>query len=211
MATEPRRAARSKSAGRDFLTGQMLIAMPNMGDPRFERSVLLVCAHDEHHAMAVMVNKPLADVEMGELLEQLDILPPEVIGHRPVYFGGPVQTDRGLVLHSLDYRLDKTLEVCAGVGLTATREILVDIAEGDGSRHAPRQFLLAIGYAGWEGGQLEEEIAVNAWVHCEPDADIIFSPDASESWKRALARLGVTGAMLSPEWASPRPDDAPLN
>lgn len=197
--------------GRDFLTGQLLIAMPNMGDPRFERSVLVICAHDESHAMGIIINKPLADVELGELLEQLDIAPPDNIGRRPVYFGGPVQTDRGLVLHSLDYWLDKTMEICPGVGLTATREILVDIADNGGLRAPPARFLLAIGYAGWDAGQLEEEIAVNAWAHCDADEAIIFASDASAAWTKALARLGVTAAMLSPEWSSPRSDDAPLN
>lgn len=211
MVSRSRKGARTKASSRDFLTGQLLIAMPNMGDPRFERSVLLVCAHDESHAMGIIINKPLADVEMGELLEQLDIAPPDNIGRRPVYFGGPVQTDRGLVLHSLDYRLDRTMEVCPGVGLTATREILVDIADNGGLRAPPARFLLAIGYAGWDAGQLEEEIAVNAWAHCDPDEAIIFASDVSAAWTKALARLGVTAAMLSPEWSSPRPDDAPLN
>lgn len=204
--------AGGKAAGRDFLAGQLLIAMPNMGDPRFERSVVLMCAHDEHHAMGIIVNKPLVDIEMGDLLEQLEIVPENSVGGRPVYFGGPVQTDRGLVLHSLDYRIDTTLEICRGVGLTTTREILADIAAaGEAVRAAPGQFLLAIGYAGWGAGQLEEEIAVNAWAHCDADASIIFSKDPNETWNSALARLGVTGAMLSPEWSSPRSDNSPLN
>jgi putative transcriptional regulator len=211
MVSRSRKSGRTKASSRDFLTGQLLIALPNMGDPRFERSVLLICAHDESHAMGIIVNKPLADVEMGELLEQLDIAPPDNIGRRPVYFGGPVQTDRGLVLHSLDYRLDRTMEVCPGVGLTATREILVDIADKGGLRAPPARFILAIGYAGWDAGQLEEEIAVNAWAHCDADEAIVFTSDASAAWTKALARLGVTAAMLSPEWSSPRPDDAPLN
>ena len=211
MASRPTKPTRQAAADRDFLSGQLLIAMPNMGDPRFERSVLLMCAHDEHHAMGVILNKPLVDVEMGELLDQLDITPPDAVSRKPVYFGGPVQTDRGLVLHTLDYRLAATLEICPGVGLTTTREILVDIAGGKTARAAPRQFLLAIGYAGWGAGQLEEEIAINAWANCDPDTAIIFSDAANQTWNRALARLGVTGAMLSPEWSSPRPDDAPLN
>lgn len=196
---------------RDFLSGQLLIAMPNMSDPRFERTVLLMCAHDEQHAMGVIVNKPLADVELGELLEQLDIDISGTSADQPVFFGGPVQTDRGLVLHSLDYRTDTTLEICPGVGLTTTREILVDIAQGAAGRAAPKQFMLAIGYAGWGAGQLEEELAMNAWAHCDPDETIIFPKDPSASWNKALARLGVTGAMLSPEWSAPRTGDAPLN
>ena len=210
MASKSRETAKRKKAGRDFLTGQLLIAMPNMSDPRFERSVLLMCAHDEQHAMGVIVNKPLADVEMSELLEQLEIDIAEGAKEQPVFFGGPVQTDRGLVLHSLDYRVDSTLEVCPGVGLTTTRDILIDIA-GGAARAAPEKFMLAIGYAGWGEGQLEQELSMNAWAHCDPDTAIIFPKDASVSWKRALARLGVTEAMLSPEWSSPRSDDAFLN
>lgn len=160
--------------------------------------------------MGVIINKPLADVEMSELLEQLDIDLAEDAKDQPVFFGGPVQTDRGLVLHSLDYRVDSTLEVCPGVGLTTTRDILIDIA-GGATRAAPEKFMLAIGYAGWGEGQLEQELSMNAWAHCDPDMAIIFPKDSSVSWKQALARLGVTEAMLSPEWSSPRSDDAFLN
>lgn len=196
---------------RDFLGGRLLIAMPNMTDPRFERSIVAICAHDEEHAMGVIVNKPLADIEFGELLEQLDIDPREGKGGDPVYFGGPVQTDRGVVLHTLDYRLDTTLIVAPGLGLTANREILVDIGGRKRSRPAPAHYLLAIGYAGWGAGQLEDELAMNAWAHCDADEAIIFARDASASWRNALKKLGVTAAMLSREWMTVRPDDAPLN
>ncbi len=196
---------------RDFLAGKLLIAMPNMADPRFERSVLLTVSHDEDHAMAVIVNKPVAEVTMGELLEKLEIDAKKLVQSDPIHFGGPVHTELGLVLHTLDYRLEETLEITPGVGLTATRESLVDIGGRDRRRAAPRHYLLAIGYAGWTGGQLEDELAMNAWAHCAPDDEIIFAADPSRSWARALERLGVTGAMLSPEWASARPSDAPLN
>jgi putative transcriptional regulator len=196
---------------RDFLAGQLLIAMPNMADPRFERSVLIVCAHDERHAMGVIVNKPLIDVELSELLEQLSIDPREGVGGDPVYFGGPVQTERGVVIHTLDYRGDATIEITPELGLTATRDILIDIGGRQSQKKPPSHFLLAIGHAGWSAGQLEEELAMNAWAHCDPDESIIFTADAKQSWKRALERLGVTGAMLSPEWASARSDDTPLN
>lgn len=198
-------------ARRDFLAGHLLIAMPNMTDPRFERSVLLICAHDARHAMGVIVNRPLADVEMGELLEQLDIDPREGVGGDPVYFGGPVQIDRGVVLHSLDYRLDSTIEIAAGIGLTTSRDILIDIGGRNASRRPPDRYFLAIGHAGWSAGQLESEIAQNAWAHCAPDEAIVFCSKSDSIWRLALERLGVTGAMLSREWAAPRPDDAPLN
>ena len=196
---------------RDFLAGQLLIAMPNMGDPRFEHSVVFMCAHDEEHAMGVIVNKPLADVELVDLLEQLEIEPEGTVAETPVFFGGPVQTERGVVLHTLDYRLESTIALAGDVGLTATKDVLVDIGGRAPVRPAPRRFLLAIGHAGWGAGQLEEEIAMNVWAHCDPDEAIIFEGAKISSWKRALAKLGVTGAMLSPEWASPRSDDQPLN
>jgi len=195
----------------DSLAGQMLIAMPNMGDPRFERSVIFICAHDEDHAMGVIVNKPLDDVDLTELLEQLDIAPQMNAGETPVFFGGPVQTERGLVLHTLDYRLDTTLALNDQLGLTASRDILVDIAGEAAKRPAPRKFLLAIGHAGWGPGQLESEIAQNAWAHCAPDEEIIFNGATEALWKRALSKLGVTSAMLSPEWSAARDKDRPLN
>lgn len=195
----------------DFLEGQILIAMPNMGDPRFDRSVIFICAHDEDHAMGVIVNKPLDDVDLSELLEQLEIAPQPEADDTPVFFGGPVQTERGLVLHTLDYQLETTLALNEQYGLTASRDILIDIAGDAPKRPAPRRFLLAIGHAGWGPGQLEQEIAMNAWVHCEPDEEIIFNGAHEAVWKRALSKLGVTSAMLSREWASARDDNQPLN
>jgi putative transcriptional regulator len=185
--------------------------MPNMRDPRFERSVILLCAHDAEHAMGVIVNKPLAEVELGELLEQLEIDPREGVGGEPVHFGGPVRTERGLVLHTTDYRAESTIDVCPGIGLTTTREILVDIAGRNSARPPPEKYLVAIGYAGWGAGQLEAEFAVNAWVHSKARPDLVFAEHPSQTWSEALRSLGVTGAMLSPEWAAPRQGDAPLN
>lgn len=193
------------------LAGQMLIAMPNMGDPRFDRSVIFMCAHDEDHAMGVIVNKPIDDVDLAELLEQLEIDPQEDAVDMPVFFGGPVQTERGLVLHTLDYQLETTLALNKELGLTASRDILVDIAGDEPKRPAPRRFLLAIGHAGWGPGQLEKEIAMNSWAHCEPDEEMIFNGAEDALWKRALEKLGVTSAMLSTEWAASRNEDQPLN
>jgi putative transcriptional regulator len=196
---------------RDFLTGQLLIAMPNMGDPRFERSVVYICAHDEDHAMGVIINKRLNDVVLSELLKQLDIDPRDGANATPVFFGGPVQTERGAVLHTLDYQLDATIELAPDLGLTATKDALVDIAGKAPKQAPPRAFILTIGHAGWGPGQLEQEIAMNAWVHCAPEEAIIFEGAQSDAWSRALAKLGVTSAMLSPEWAMARRDDQPLN
>ncbi|MEO1251436.1 MAG: YqgE/AlgH family protein [Pseudomonadota bacterium] len=195
----------------DFLAGQMLIAMPNMGDPRFERTVILICAHDVDHAMGVIINKRVDDADFEALIRQLDIAPRESANDMHVYFGGPVQTERGLVLHTLDYQTDRTVSLPGGVGLTATRDILNDIAGAAPKRSAPRRFLLAVGHAGWSGGQLEQEIAMNAWAHCEADLDLIFDGDEHDTWRKALSKLGVTSAMLSQEWAAPRDLETPLN
>ena len=196
---------------RDFLAGQLLIAMPNMGDPRFEKSVIFLCAHDEDHAMGVIVNKRLADIDLSDLLAQLDITPTADANATPVYFGGPVQTERGVVLHTLDYERDTTIHFGADIGLTATKDILKDIAGENPGKSPPRRYLLAIGHAGWGAGQLEDEIAMNAWLHCGADEALIFNGNEIGAWNRALAKHGVTSAMLSPEWASARREGEPLN
>ncbi len=200
-----------KNQDRDFLAGQLLIAMPNMGDPRFEHAVIFLCAHNEDHAMGVIVNKPLTNMGVSDLLEQLEIEQGEQASETPVFFGGPVQTERGVVLHTLDYALETTVRLGPDVGLTATKEMLIDIAGKKPNRSAPRRFLLAIGHAGWGSGQLEQEIGMNAWVHCDPDEAIIFDGAENASWRLALSTLGVTSAMLSPEWAAVRRGDQPLN
>ncbi len=161
--------------------------------------------------MGLIVNKRLDDIELSELLKQLDIEPQDSADETPVFFGGPVQTERGVVLHTLDYKLNTTIVMAPDLGLTATKDVLVDIGGKEPKRSPPRAFLLAIGHAGWGAGQLEQEIAMNAWVHCSPEEAIIFDGAETDSWKRALAKLGVTSAMLSPEWASIRRDDQPLN
>ncbi len=199
------------ASDRDFLTGQLLIAMPNMGDPRFERSVVYICAHDADHAMGVIINKRLNDVVLSELLKQLNIDPRDGADATPVFFGGPVQTERGAVLHTLDYRQGATIELAPDLGLTATKDALIDIAGTTPKQAPPRAFILTIGHAGWGPGQLEQEIAMNAWVHCAPEEAIIFEGAQSDAWRRALAKLGVTSAMLSPEWSQARRDDQPLN
>ena len=199
------------NGAQDFLTGKLLIAMPNMGDPRFERSLIYICAHDETHAMGVIVNKPIADVEMTELLRQLEIAPAPMAIETPVYYGGPVQTDRGLVLHTLDYNGEATLALSNTMGITASRDVLVDIAGANPGNAPPHHYRLAIGHAGWGAGQLESEIAMNAWAHCDPDDAIIFNSQDDEAWRSAFEKLGVTGAMLSPEWSAVRDDDHALN
>ena len=198
-------------AAQDFLTGQLLIAMPNMGDQRFERSVVLICSHERDHAMGIVVNKRLQDVTVGELLQQLEIPADKAVGDAPVFYGGPVQQDHGLVVHTLDYQSDQTMVVHDNVGVTGTQQILADLAQGGIDEQRPANFLLALGHAGWSGGQLEEELQMNAWAHVPLSEDILFGGENRDIWRSALAKLGVSAAMLSPEWMRARDSNAPLN
>ncbi|MEM9170276.1 MAG: YqgE/AlgH family protein [Pseudomonadota bacterium] len=193
----------------DFLTGQVLIATPNMGDPRFDRAVVLMCAHESTHAMGLIVNKRLDKADFGDVLEQLDLVDDAADAPGPVFFGGPVRRDRGLVVHTRDYESEQTLAVTPTVGVTGTKDILAAIASGAAS--APKRYLLAMGHAGWGDGQLEQEIAMNAWAHGPATDDLIFNGGEEDAWSRALEAIGVTAAMFSPEWSSPRDLDTPLN
>lgn len=178
------------------LTGQLLVAMPQMLDARFARSVVYICAHsDEAGAIGLVINKLLGSATMGELFAQLDISPTGAVGSRPVHFGGPVEGGRGFVLHSADYSEEATLVVDDNIALTATLDVLRAIGRGEG----PRQSLFALGYAGWAPGQLDAEIQANGWLSVPADAAIIFDPDHDQKWQRALAKLGVDLTMLSSE------------
>lgn len=177
-----------------YLTGQLLIAMPQMEDPRFSRSLVYVCAHTEDGAMGLVVNRPIDSVTFPDLLEQLEIdAPGDTSDKIRVMFGGPVETGRGFVLHSSDYMQDTTLLVSKSVGLTATLEILRDIANG----HGPRQSLLALGYAGWGPGQLDAEIQSNGWLTVAADDALLFNGETEAKWAGALAKLGVSAETLS--------------
>ena len=177
----------------DNLAGQLLVAMPGIGDPRFDRSVIYLCGHSNDGAMGLIVNKPVEDITFPELLKQLGIEgdPSQQIR---VLFGGPVETGRGFVLHSTDYNVSgSTLQVSDEVGLTATLDILEEIAHGEG----PERSLLALGYAGWAPGQLEEEIMSNGWLHCDASADILFGASDEAKWSKALKIMGIDPAQLS--------------
>ena len=178
----------------DRLDGKLLIAMPSMGDPRFQKSVIYMCAHSDEGAMGLIVNKPAHDLKFRDLLKQLDI--ETGVGGREirVHFGGPVEHGRGFVLHSNDYDSNaSTLRVDDAFGMTATIDILEDISKGDG----PAQCLLALGYAGWGPGQLEGELQANGWLTCEASPDIVFADTDADKWERALATLGITPSFLS--------------
>jgi putative transcriptional regulator len=167
--------------------------MPQLEDPRFERSVIFLCAHNETAAMGLVVNKLIGSLTLGELLVQLEIPAAGLIGEPRVHFGGPVQQERGFVLHSADYTEKDSLAVGGDLALTATPDILRAIGRGEG----PRCSLLALGYAGWGPGQLDTELQQNSWLNVPADEGILFDVDLETKWQRALAKVGVDLSMLS--------------
>ena len=180
----------------EFLDGKMLVAMPGMGDLRFEKAVIYMCAHSSDGALGLMVNKPASELTFPDLLKQLDIETSDKAESTPIYFGGPVEHGRGFVLHTGDYDVEgSTMRVDGRFGMTATVDILKDIAMGRG----PRQSLLALGYAGWGPGQLEGEIQMNGWLTCDADEALIFGTKPAERWEAALAQLGIDPRLLSSE------------
>jgi putative transcriptional regulator len=175
------------------LAGQLLVAMPQMQDARFARSVIMMCAHNEEGALGLVVNKLIDQLTLPELMKQLGIEAARVSQHKRVHFGGPVDGGRGFVLHSADYVEAGTLVIGDTMGLTATLDILRAIGRGEG----PQKSLLALGYAGWGPGQLDAEIQANGWLNVAADDDIVFGPGPAEKWQRALAKLGVHPLTLS--------------
>ncbi len=176
-----------------YLTGQLLIAMPGLRDARFARTVIYMCAHNEDGAMGLVINRLIGAITFPDLLRQLGIEATGLTEEIRVHFGGPVESGRGFVLHSSDYLQEGSLNVDGNVALTATIDILHDIAAGLG----PRQRLMALGYAGWGPGQLDSEIHANGWLNAEPDDDIVFGEDLESKWERAISKLGVDITNLS--------------
>src|SRR5690242_13974941 len=198
QAGRPRPMSTASSEGSAALTslaGQLLVAMPQMQDPRFARSVIYLCAHNEEGAMGLIVNKLLESLTLPDLLKQLDIAAEGLRGTAPVHVGGPVDSGRGFVLHSVDYVEEATLVVGGQFGLTATLDILRAMGRGAG----PRRCLMALGYAGWGPGQLDAEIQANGWLHVAADEAIVFDEDLSDKWQRAIAKIGVDPFALSGE------------
>jgi putative transcriptional regulator len=177
----------------DWLTGKLLVAMPSMGDPRFVRAVIYICSHGPSGAMGLIVNRLFGDADFPMLLDQLNVEPPAVTPDIPVQFGGPVEMGRGFVLHSNDYAREGTTKIDDKVSVTATIEIIQDIAAGKG----PARALMILGYAGWGAGQLEEEFKNNGWLTTERDDEILFDRNLDSKWDRALAKIGISPAMLS--------------
>jgi len=178
-----------------YLSGQLLIAMPGMPDPRFAKTVIYVCAHNDEGAMGLVVNRPLDTLAFPDLLEQLGIESSKVHDQIRVLAGGPVEAGRGFVLHSCDYFQEATMRVNADVGLTATIDILRAIAVGNG----PQKSLLALGYAGWGAGQLDVEIKENGWLNVESDNKLLFEDDLDVRWQHAMEKIGIDPRMLSDE------------
>ncbi len=178
-----------------YLTGQLLVAMPGMADPRFERAVIYMCVHSlEEGAMGLIVNKPLPDVRFKDILNNLKIKPSsETCSDIQVHRGGPVQTQLGFILHSGDYHKAGTLSVTSEICLSTTTDILRAIAEGNG----PDKNLMALGYAGWDSSQLDDEIKRNAWLNVPADTELLFSRDYDGKWAKALAKLGIAAHQLS--------------
>lgn len=176
------------------LAGKMLIAMPGMGDLRFDQSVVFMCAHSDDGAMGLIINKPAQDVVLGDVLGQLDIEVSQQVRESRVHIGGPVETARGFVLHSREFQSNlQTLNVDADFGMTCTLDILEEIGKATG----PAQSQLMLGYAGWGAGQLEAEIRHNGWLVCEASFELVFGTDDDTKWSKALDSIGVNPLTLS--------------
>ena len=175
------------------LTNQFLIAMPNLLDPNFYQTVTYICAHNDEGAMGIVINRPL-ECELGEILAQMKLKPQnKTIRQAPVYHGGPVHTDRGFVLHEPDSQWDSSININDVLGVTTSLDILHAIAESAG----PKNFMIALGYAGWAAGQLENEIKDNAWLNVSADLDIIFKTPFEQRWTSATALLGIDSNQIS--------------
>jgi putative transcriptional regulator len=183
----------SSIGGDSFLEGKLLIALPGMSDPRFERSVIYMCAHSATGAMGIIVNKPIEGLGFQELLRRLDLPVSEKTPDSAILFGGPVETGRGFVLHSGEYGGTESLAITQDISLTATIDILRAIADGQG----PHQALFALGYAGWGPGQIEHEMQANGWIHCDADIALVFGGDMTAKWAVALRKLGIDLSGLS--------------
>lgn len=178
----------------NFLEGKLLIAMPGMPDPRFEKSVIFMCAHSAKGAMGLIINKPIDGLSFRELMGKFNIAVTSDRPETPILFGGPVNMGRGFVLHSADYgSRDATLPITSEISLTATTDILEAISKG----HGPSKSMLALGYAGWGTGQIESEILSNGWIHCDPDPALIFNTPYEAKWETAIGKLGAGISGLS--------------
>lgn len=187
---------KSKQDLSGYLTGQFLLAMPYMQDPRFEKAVIYICGHDTNGAMGLVVNKYLGNLTLKGLLEYLNLPQESINRDLPIYFGGPNDTGRGFVLHSDDFSHPGTVLIQNHIALTATVDVLQSIAQGDG----PKDCLLAMGYVGWAPGQLDSELHSNRWLQVDGDPETLFHVPIEKKWEMAIAKLGVAPEALSEEF-----------
>ena len=180
-----------------FLAGKLIIAMPTMSDPRFKRSVVCICAHNEDGAIGIIINKIIESLSFSKIIKQLklnkNMTKNDYKNH--IYFGGPVETERGFILHSADYSSENSTSINSEISMTASTEILQALIDGNG----PNKSIVALGYAGWGPGQLDTEIQSNAWLSVESDLELVFSAKTAEKWDMALEKMGVNPALLSTE------------
>ena len=180
-----------------FLAGKLIIAMPTMSDPRFKRSVVCICAHNEDGAIGIIINKIIESLSFSKIIKQLklkkNMTKNDYKDH--IYFGGPVETERGFILHSSDYSSENSTSINSEISMTASTEILQALIDGNG----PNKSIVALGYAGWGPGQLDTEIQSNAWLSVESDLELVFSAKTAEKWDMALEKIGVNPALLSTE------------
>ncbi len=177
------------------LAGRLLVAMPGISDPRFEHAVILVCAHQRDHAMGLRLDRPAPGIDLAGVLSKLDVVGADQAPIQTVLAGGPVDKERGFVLHTSDWSVaDASLMIGEDLAITATKEALAAMTDPE---IAPEQAILVLGYAGWGEGQLEEELTDNVWLTADPSLDILFDADHGSKWRRALAGLGVDAARLS--------------
>ena len=179
-----------------YLTGQFLLAMPHMKDARYEKAVIFICGHDVNGAMGLVINKHLGNLTLKGLLDYLNLSQEAIKRDLPIFFGGPVDSSRGFVLHSNDFTHPGTISLGKNICLTATVDVLQSIAEGGG----PKNCLLAMGYVGWTPGQLDAELHSNKWLQIEADPDLLFNVPVEKRWARAIAKLGVSPETLSEDF-----------
>jgi len=178
-----------------FLGGKLLIASPDIGDDRFDKTVIYLCAHTEEGAMGLTINKPLTGITFTDLLKQMHLLPEtDLLKTSPVIFaGGPMDIIRGFVLHSAEYQSSTTLPLNPTTSLTVTADVLKEISVGNG----PKRFLIALGYAGWKAGQLDDELKQNAWLTVDATAELLFDVPPDKKWEAAIKHIGIDPMFLS--------------
>lgn len=175
------------------LTGQLLVAMPQLQDPRFSHGVIYICGHDNNGAMGIVLNKVIDSLYLKDLLKQMEVDDSQVKVNCPIHYGGPVEMGRGFVIHSTDYQHETSVKVSPTTSLTATLDLLKLIGQNEG----PKEYLIALGYAGWSPKQLEAELHDNSWLIVEPDNGLIYAEDATQTWHRAIRKLGIDPDLLS--------------